>query len=119
MSRAARRTGSIHTRMAKFWAPMIWASATPSMVAMRGRMMRSRYSVTWVPLMRGFCTARYMMANCRPVPFWITGSSESGGRSPRTCWTFEMTSVRAASGSEPSTICTVTVERLGRLDEVT
>ena len=89
------------------------------MVDMRGRMTRSMYSVSCSAVMFGFCTARYMIANCMPVPLTITGSSASEGSWPRTWLTLEMTSVRAESGSAPSCICTVTTLADGRLCEVT
>ena len=89
------------------------------MVDMRGRMTRSRYSVSCSGVIDSFWKARYRIANCIPVPLTITGSSESSGSSPRTCWTLDITSVNATSGSAPSRICTVTVETDGRLCEVT
>ena len=75
---------------------------------MRGRMTRSMNSVICSAVMFGFCNARYIMANCWPVPLTIVGSSASGGRSDRTCWTLDSTSVSAASGLEPSRMFTVT-----------
>ncbi len=69
--------------------------------------------------MFSFWNARYMIANCCPVPLTMTGSSASAGSEPRTCWTLDMTSVRATSGSAPSSICTVTVDEDGRLADVT
>ena len=39
---------------------MIWISATPSIVDIRGRMTRSRYSVICSWVMFGFSAARYM-----------------------------------------------------------
>ena len=82
-------------------------------------MTRSIYSVSCSAVMFGFCIARYMIANCWPVPLTMVGSSASGGSSLRTCCTLDMTSVSAASGSEPSCICTVTTLAEGRLCEVT
>ena len=98
---------------------MIWTSATPSIVDMRGRMTRSIYSVSCSGDMFGFCIARYMIANCWPVPLTMVGSFASEGSCPRTCWTFDITSVSATSGLEPSFICTVTTLAEGRLCEVT
>ncbi len=86
---------------------------------MRGRMTRSIYSVTCSAVMLGFCSARYMMANCWPVPLTMVGSSASEGSWLRTCCTFDITSVSAASGSEPSRICTVTTLADGRLCDET
>ena len=103
------RVGSSQMRIEKSFSPMICTWATPSIVDRRGLMTRFRYSVTCSGVMFGFCTARYMMANCWPVPLTMTGSFASVGSLPRTWLTFEMTSVSAASGFEPSFMCTVTV----------
>ncbi len=94
---------------------MISISATPSIVDMRGRMTRSRYSVSCSWLMFGFSAARYISANCWPVPLTMTGSSASDGSWPRTLCTLESTSVSATSGSAPSCICTLTTLAEGRL----
>lgn len=117
--RAASFIGSIQTRIAYSAAPMIWISATPSMVDIRGRITRSRYSVICSADMLGFSAARYMSAKLSPVPFTITGSSASEGSSPRTCWTLASTSVSATSEFAPSFICTETTEAEGRLWLVT
>ena len=98
---------------------MISISATPSMVDMRGRITRSRYSVSCSGFMFGFCAARYISANCWPVPLTITGSSASSGSSPRTACTLDSTSVSATSGSAPSCMCTLTTLAEGVLCEVT
>ncbi len=98
---------------------MICTSATPGMVDMRGRITRSMYSVSCSLDMFGFCIARYMVANCMPVPLTMVGSLASAGSSLRTCCTLDMTSVSAMSGSEPSRICTLTVLAEGRLCDVT
>ena len=98
---------------------MIWISATPSIVDIRGRITRSRYSVSCSWLMAGLIAARYMSANCMPVPLTITGSSNSSGSWPRTPWTLESTSVSATSGSEPSFMWTLTTLADGVDCEVT
>ena len=108
-SRAASSIGSIQIRIEKSASPMICTCATPSIVDIRGLMTRLMYSVICSGVMFGFCTARYMMANCRPVPLTITGSLASLGNLPRTWLTFDITSVSAASGFEPSFMWTVTV----------
>ncbi len=69
--------------------------------------------------MFGFCAARYMSANCWPVPLTIEGSSAPSGSWPRTCWTLASTSVSATSGFEPSFICTLTTLAEGVDCEVT
>src|SRR5690606_16441274 len=117
--RAASFTGSIQMRIEYSAAPRICAWATPGIVDMRGRMTRSMYSVTCSAVMLGFWTARYMSANWKPVPLTMVGSLASGGSWLRTCWTFDITSVSAASGFEPSRILTVTVLDDGALVEVT
>ena len=98
---------------------MISISATPGMVDMRGRITRSRYSVSCSAVMLGFSAARYISANCWPVPLTITGSSASSGSTPRTCCTLDSTSVSATSGLAPSCICTLTMLTDGRLWLVT
>ncbi len=98
---------------------MIWISATPSIVDIRGRMTRSRYSVICSGVMFGLSAARYMSANCMPVPLTITGSSDSSGSWPRTPCTLDRTSVSATSGSEPSFMCTLTTLADGVDCEVT
>jgi hypothetical protein len=60
-------------------------------------------------------TARYISAKFWPVPFCTTGSSASVGSWPRTCCTFDNTSMSAWSGSAPSSMFTVTVEEPSRL----
>ena len=97
---------------------MISISATPGIVDIRGRITRSRYSVSCSCVMFGFSAARYISAKSKPVPLTITGSSAPSGSSPRTCWTFESTSVSATSGSEPSSMLTLTTETEGVLCEV-
>ncbi len=77
---------------------MISISATPSIVDILGRITRSRYSVICSWVMFGFSAARYISANCMPVPLTITGSSASSGSWPRTPCTLESTSVSATSG---------------------
>ena len=70
--------------------------------------------------MFGLLQARYISANCWPVPFTITGSSASLGSWPRTCCTLEITSVSAASGSVPSRMLHRDgADAEGRLCEVT
>jgi hypothetical protein len=96
--REARRMGSIHTRMEKSRPPRISAEPTPSRVAKRGCTTRVRNSETCSGLISELPKVRYMSAKVWPVPFMITGSSASPGSCARTCWTFEVTSVRAASG---------------------
>ena len=98
---------------------MIWISATPSIVDIRGRMTRSRYSVSCSWVMFGFSAARYISANCMPVPLTITGSSASSGSWPRTPCTLDSTSVSATSGLEPSFMCTLTTLAEGVDCEVT
>ena len=73
------------------------------------------YSVSCSAVMFGFCIARYISAKVRPVPLTITGSLASLGNWPRTPCTFDITSVSATSGLEPSRIWTVTVLEEGRL----
>ena len=68
--------------------------------------------------MFGLSAARYMSAKSMPVPLTITGSSASSGSWPRTCWTLESTSVKATSGSEPSSMLTLTTETEGVLCDV-
>ena len=92
---------------------MISISATPGIVDMRGRITRSRYSVSCSCVMFGFSAARYISAKSKPVPLTITGSSASSGSWPRTCCTLESTSVSATSGSEPSSMLTLTTETEG------
>jgi hypothetical protein len=84
------------------------------MVDMRGTMTRSMYSVTCSGDMLGFWTARYIVAKVMPVPLTMLGSSASEGSWLRTCWTFDITSVSALSGSEPSCMLTVTTDADGR-----
>ena len=60
-----------------------------------------------------------MRAKVWPVPLTITGSSASLGSCARTCWTFEVTSVRAAFGSVFSRMRTDTVLTPSRLCDVT
>ncbi len=60
-----------------------------------------------------------MSANWNPVPLTMVGSSASAGSWLRTCWTFDITSVSAASGLEPRRMFTVTTLVEGRLCEVT
>ena len=98
---------------------MISISATPSIVDILGRITRSRYSVICSWVMFGFSAARYISANCMPVPLTITGSSASSGSLPRTPCTFDSTSVSATSGSEPSFMWTLTTLAEGVDCEVT
>ena len=87
---------------------MISISATPGIVDIRGRITRSRYSVSCSWVMFGFSAARYISAKSNPVPLTMTGSSASSGSSPRTCCTLASTSVSATSGLAPSSMFTLT-----------
>ena len=82
--RDASRSGSIHTRMAKFWPPRICASATPSSVDRRGCTTRTRYSVTCCGVICGLANVRYISAKDWPVPLATIGSSASEGNEART-----------------------------------